>query len=334
MTPRGKNSKVMLLLNYLSFMLISSFFAAFVVKGKFDKIFVYQPSPIFVGIPAIVLKYLKGIPLYFWVTDLWPESVAATINVKSKFIMGALGKVVKFIYEHSDKVLVSSKGFVEHIMDQGIPAEKIVYWPQWGEDFFRQRDFSLEDAKKLELPNGFKIMFAGNIGNAQSFETIVDAADKLKNHTNIHWVVLGDGLKRNWVQREVKARGLEKTFHLMGPFPFEMMPLFYSQADALLFSLKRQPLFSLTLPGKVQTYLASAKPIIASIDGEGANLVNEAQSGISCPAEDAGALAQAVLKLSNMTERERESMGEKALVYFDQNFRRDRLLLQLESIMQ
>ncbi len=333
-TPRGQKKNLKLALNYLSFMIVSSVLAPFVVKGHFDKIFVFQPSPVFSGLSAVVLKFLKRAKIYFWVTDLWPESLTATLNIKSRFILVPVEWFVKFIYAQSEKVLVSSRGFSERIERLGVSAKKIVYWPQWGEEFFRKKEINLKELKELVLPDGFKVMFAGNIGTSQSFETIVEAADILKDNKNIHWIILGNGLMKPWVEREIVKRGLQEQFHLLGSFPITKMPMFYSKADALLFSLKKDFLFSLTLPGKTPTYLASGKPIIASIDGEGARVIDDAQCGISCQASNPQELANAVLKLSRLTEDERKIMGVNAVEYFDKHFDREKLLFKLEEVMQ
>ena len=177
-------------------------------------------------------------------------------------------------------------------------------------------------------------MFAGNLGVAQDFGTILDAAEQLKDYPDIHWVIIGDGRRRAWVEQEVLNRGLQDVVHLLGRHPMETMPRFFSLADALLVTLKKEPIFALTIPSKVQSYLACAKPIIAGLDGEGARVVEESGSGFTCPAENPEALAETVLKMYRMPASEREAMGRRGRVYFDKEFERNMLLDRMEGWMK
>ena len=177
-------------------------------------------------------------------------------------------------------------------------------------------------------------MFAGNIGAAQDFETILAAAALLRNETAIQWLVLGDGRLRKWVEDEIATRGLQETFHLLGRHPPEAMPRFFAQADAMLVTLRKAPIFALTLPAKVQSYLACAKPVIAALDGEGARVVTEAGAGIAVPAGDPAALANAVRELARLDANERQAMGARGRAYFEQHFEREMLLSRLEGWMQ
>jgi glycosyltransferase involved in cell wall biosynthesis len=183
------------------------------------------------------------------------------------------------------------------------------------------------------MPNGFRVVFAGNIGAAQDFHNILSAAEKLKAKKDIHWVILGDGRMSNWVQAEISKRGLYDTVHLLGRYPAEAMPRFFALSDALLVTLKKEPIFALTIPSKIQSYLACAKPIIAGLEGEGARVVEEAGAGITCPAEDPTELAQAVLKMYRMTSEKRDSMGRRGRKYFEDNFEREKLLDRLTQLI-
>lgn len=332
--PRGKKKGIKLAFNFLSFALFSSVLSIFLVKGRFDRIFVYEVSPVTVGIPGIVLKYLKKIPLYFWVTDIWPESLESTGIIKSSRVLGWVARLVQWIYYHSDKILVSSPAFIQKVKEQKVDESKIIYFPQWAESCFLKLDFEDHELPENEMPKGFKVMFAGNIGTSQSFETLVEAAIILKGHKDIKWVVLGDGLMKEWVQKEIVKQGLQETFFLLGSKTLESMPRYYALADALVISLKKDPLFSMTIPSKVQSCLASGKPIIAAIDGEGARIIQEAQAGMICPASDPQKLSDAILNLYSMKEDERQEMGDRARKYYLDTFEREMLFNQLESIME
>lgn len=328
--PRGKNKSIRLALNYLSYFVWATMLAPFLVRGKFDKIFVYEPSPITVAIPAIFIKYFKRIPMILWVTDLWPESLEATGVVKNKTILNLVALMVKWIYKHTDRILITSKGFKPKLLGMGVPDKKIKYWPQWAEAFFtNQTQLAYED-DRLPL-EGFKIIFAGNIGSSQDFPTLIEAATLLKDCAKIHFIILGDGLMRKWAQDEVHNRGLEKNFHFLGKKPVETMPYYFSRADALLVSLTDSDLFSITVPSKIQTYLASGRPVIASLNGEGAAIVEEWKAGVTAPATDPKTLAAQIKKMSELPTEDLKKMGENALACYISEFERNKLISALEE---
>lgn len=330
---RGRGRGVRLALNYLSFAVSASALGLLRCKGAFDLIFVYEPSPVTVGIPALALKKAKGAPLFFWVQDLWPESLTATGAVRSALILGLVEKLVRFIYAGCDKILVQSKAFFDPITKLGVPEGRIAYFPNSAE--FLYQPVSVEDdAPELSrLPQGFRVMFAGNIGAAQDFETILGAAERLATHTDIHWVILGDGRLAPWVAEQVKHRGLSGNVHLLGQHPVDAMPRYFALADTMLVTLKRDPIFSVTIPAKVQSYLACAKPIVAGLDGEGARVIAESGAGFAAPAEDPAALAEAVLRAYRLSREERAEMGRRGRAYFAHHFEREMLLDRLEAWM-
>ena len=331
--PRGSGQRWRLVLNYLSFAFFASLLAPFRCRGPFDLIFAYEPSPITVGLPAIVLKKLKRVPIMFWVQDLWPESLSATGAVRSELLLRWVAKLVCFIYRRCDCILVQSEGFIPSVVALGADPRHVAYFPNWAETFYRPVAVDADSPERKEMPAGFCVMYAGNIGAAQSFETILEAAALLRHHHDIHWVVIGDGRRRAWVEAQIVERGLKEKVHLLGLRPAEVMPRYFALADALLVTLKRAPIFALTIPSKVQSYLACAKPILAALDGEGARVVLESGVGIVCPAEDAKALAESVLRLSRMSSQERAAMGQRGRAYFEVNFEREKLLDRLESLM-
>ena len=263
---RGNGSGVKLMINYLSFAFLATLRALF-LREKYDLIFVYEPSPITVGIPAVFIGKRLNIPIYFWVQDLWPESVSAAGQLNNRFILRQLDKVTKWIYRNSKKILIQSEGFRQYILNQGIPNDKIIYYPNSTESFYNIVRPN-EDIEKLVPKVPFCVMFAGNIGEAQDFESIIEAAKIVKEkNLDIHFVILGNGRKKEFVVQKVNEYGLNSNFHLLGAFPVENMPDFFACADALLVSLKKSEIFSLTIPSKVQSYLACGKPVIGALDG-------------------------------------------------------------------
>jgi len=273
-----------------------------------------------VGIPAILLKKIKRIPILFWTLDLWPDSLSATGAIRSQSILRKVNSLVRFIYRGCDKIVVSSLGFIPSILEKGINRERLGYFPNWQEPEYG------DVAPVTEcLPQGFRILFAGNIGVAQDFETILSAAEKLKGYNDIQWIVLGDGRQLEWVKEQIKGRGLSITFHLKGRYPPEAMPGFFSQADAMLVTLRHDPAFALTVPGKIQSYMACGRPIVAALDGEGRRLIIESGAGLSVPAEDVDGLVDAVLAIYRMPESDRDAMGRLGKEYCSAHF--DRMLL-------
>ena len=332
--PRGRGGGIRLALNYFSFAFFAGILAPFFCREKFDLIFVFEPSPITVGLPAIVLKKLKSIPILFWVQDLWPESLSATSAISSERILNSVRKLVCFIYRHCDRVLIQSPAFSPLIESQGVSPERIIFFPNSVEAVYKP--VTAQSGLEINnlLPSGFCIMFAGNIGAAQDFETILLAAEKLKDHSDIHLVVLGDGRRFEWVKEEVRVRGLFGTVHLLGRHPFEAMPVFFAEADVMLVTLKRDPIFALTIPAKIQSYMACEKPIIAALDGEGARLITESGAGLASSAGDADALAESILAMYQMPKEDREAMGKQGKAYCDVNFEREMLIDKLEGLMQ
>lgn len=321
-----------LALNYLSFVVAGLIFAPWVLRRKkYDVVFIYAPSPIFQAIPAILLGWLKNCPVVLWVQDLWPESPAATGHIKNRWVLKLVELVVRFIYSHTDLLLVQSRAFEIPVKNLSSDTP-VVYHPNSVDASFSSQPTS-EISVVAGLGRGFSVMFAGNIGTAQAVSVIVDAASLLKGYSDINFVVLGDGSSRPWMQAEIERLGL-KNLHLPGKFPVESMPGLMRQASALLVTLTNKPIFAATVPNKIQAYMAAGRPIIACLNGEGARLVIEAGAGLAAPAEDSNALAEAILRLYGQTAGELEIMGNNGRKYYEQHFDHDRLTDQLILLLQ
>ena len=291
MLARGHGA-VRLFLNYLSFVIGACLYGPWRLRGQqADVIFVFEPSPVTVGLPAILLGRIKRTPVVFWALDLWPETLAAIGVVRSPRVLGWVGHLVKFIYERCTLVLGQSRGFLASIAKYCSDAQKIRYFPSWAEEVFNESD--LMPAPEVPVLDGvFNVLFAGNIGEAQDLPAVLDAAESLKHNTAIRWLIVGDGRKSDWLLEEVARRGLQGNVLLLGRFPVERMPSFYAHADALLVSLKKDPVFSMTIPGKVQSYLMAGVPLVGMLDGEGAKVITEANAGLVCAAGDGPGLPQ------------------------------------------
>jgi glycosyltransferase involved in cell wall biosynthesis len=327
LAARGNGSAMRMVFNYLSFILSGTICAPWLLRGReYSVIFVYGSSPILQALPAILLGRLKRCPVVIWVQDLWPESLEATGYVRNPRILRAVARVVRFIYRRADLLLVQSHAFESAVsrLSGGTP---IAYYPNSVDAAFCSAGGSATPEVPA-LTTGFPVVFAGNIGAAQAMEVIVEAAALLQGYPEIRFVLVGDGVRREWLQREVSARRL-RNVSLPGSFPVSAMPALLHQAEALLVTLVDHPALHATVPSKVQTYMAIGRPIVASLNGEGARLVRESAAGLAVPAGDAVALSEAILRLYRMSPAERQSLGANAFRYFEQHFERDRLLDRL-----
>lgn len=334
MFPRGKNGIFKLVFNYISYAFSASLLAPFLCKKDYDCILVYQMSPVIQGIPAIVLKKLYKIPVLFWVQDLWPESLMAVGAVNNKKVLNLLSKLVGWLYRSSDKVLIQSEAFYEHVLQHGINKSDVCYLPNSAEELYKPVVTSIGSEVDKLIPKGFVVMFAGNVGVAQDMENILKAAEITAFNHEIHWVIVGDGRELVRMQSEIKLRQLTKTVHCLGRYPIERMPEFFSHADVMLVSLTNDPIFALTIPAKIQSYMACGKPIIASLDGIGAEVIEKSQAGFVAGAEQPDKLAAVVLEAVSLPQEELDKMGENALNFYMDNFERNMLLRKLEDIMQ
>jgi len=332
--PRGNGSNFRLSLNYISYVFGAIFTSLFIMNRKYDVIFVFEPSPITVGLPAVFMKRLKGIPICFWVLDLWPESVLAAGKIKSVIIQNILTRIVKLIYHNCDKILVSSKGFVGSIVSKGIGTDIIEFSPQWAEPVFKPKQKNYTLLNELIPSDSFKIMFAGNIGEAQDFPSILEAAKIIKYKKNIHWIIIGGGRRTEWVKNKIADYELGHCFHMLGSYPLEKMPEFYALADAMLFSLKDEHIFSITIPAKVQTYLACGKPVLAMVNGESRSVINKYRAGYTCVAGDYKSLAENIITMSSLNKIDLRELSLNSINCYKDNFEREMLINKIEASLQ
>lgn len=329
--PRGDGSTLKLLANYFSYFIIASLFLPFHLlrNKKYDACFVQQLSPVMMSVPGILFKKITGRPLYTWVLDLWPESLKAAGGVKNKHILSFFERFAKSEYKNSDVILVSSKGFEKNIISKSGYKEKIQFMPNWAED-------ELNSTELLEipnLPNGFKVVFAGNIGEAQDFDNIVEAAKIITKNDDIHFIIVGDGRKKEWLETQIIEYNLEERITLLGRFDLKYMPSFFNAADCLLLPLKDDEIMNLTVPAKMQAYMANGKPIIAMINGDANELIKEVGCGISVPASSPDKLVMALRQMKSMTKTKLEEMGNKGKIFCEENYSKVKILDKLYSLI-
>ena len=331
--PRGNGSKVRMVLNYVSSVFFFFFYGWYqALFHKYNAVFVHDTSPAFISLPAVVVSRFQKLPLYHWILDMWPESLTAG-GIQDGKIYAYIEKMMKGIYRRDTEILITSHGFKKLLMERAVPEEKITYLPNWNDDALTNSEADELEANGNipELPNGFIIMFAGNLGFAQNMENLLAAANELKDEKNIHWVFVGDGRKKPWMDEYVKEHQLNDTVHLLGRYPIEMMNAFFKKADVMLVALNDVLIFNLTLPAKVQAYMAAGKPILASLCGEGADVVEAANCGWSVPSNNYEELATTVLRIAKMDKQELNALGKNARNFYEQNFTREKCMNILDE---
>jgi glycosyltransferase involved in cell wall biosynthesis len=316
--PR-KKSKILLMLNYISF-IISGTFAALLLNRKFDCVFVYQLSPVFMAIPGIAYSKIKKVPLYIYVLDLWPESFLEIEQISNYYIEFIVRKISQLIYMKSSKVAVSSKGFIELIKKMGY-KKKIKYIPQFSDDPERY-NLTKNFKKNNELKN-FQIIFAGNVGYAQGLETMIEAASITQKINNkIHWLILGDGRAKKKLMNECNVKNIN-VIEFKDRVSFLDACYEIKNSDASLLILSKSHLFSLTEPAKLQTYLACGSPVLCAIEGETARIIKEANAGVIVSMGNANELAIKAIELS-MESQQLDTYSKNARRYYLENYTREK----------
>jgi len=323
--PRGRRFKFITLpLNYLSFIISAALLAPFLLyKKNYDFIFVYGTSPILKAIPAILISKIKGVPVILWVQDLWPQSIAASNYYLPSFVLSILEILVDFIYSRVDLIACQSNSFVTEIKSRNKNLN-VHYLPNTISKIFLDSENKDPKVSGLlsEFKDSLKLLFTGNIGEAQSIETIIRSAEFVQEaypDKDIDFIFIGSGSKLGSLKTLVKNKNLDNC-HFIGEFPLELMPSFINLSDGLLVSLKNEKIFNLTIPNKIQSYLASGKPILASLNGEGAKVIDDSNSGYTSGSEDYLGLAENILLFSELSEKERRKLGENGKKYFKENF--------------
>lgn len=333
--PRRGNTSARIFLNYVSFPFFSLLHVPRMLFGRYDKIFLYQLSPVMMSLAGIIVGKIRRIETTMYVLDLWPENLYSVINVRNRFLRGMLEKVSHWHYRNVDKIVVLSELMKERLLGvSGLPEQKVTVIPQACEKVYEDQ-VSDEDLSR-RFKDGFKVVFAGNISPAQSFETILQAARLIKDSgiDDVHWVIVGDGMSRSEVESKVRELGLSDSFHFEGQRPVEDVPRYTGIADALVGCLVTSDLLEATIPAKVQSYIASGKPLVLAMDGEVRKLVmDQAQCGLVGPTEDAQALADNVIKLYRMSASERAALGEAGRTYHFEHLERNIVLGKLKDFI-
>ena len=328
LVPR-KKGKLNLLVNYISFTINATILGLLKLrKKKYDLIFVFQTSPIFIGIPSSIISRVKKIPQIFWVLDIWPETLIS-VGFKNKYLLYFTKLLVKIIYKNCNLILGQSRSFVNSIKCyKGL--KKIEYFPAWSEINFNVLDEM--KAKEIEIKEDiFNLMFAGNIGEAQDFPSILSAMEIIsnKNIKNFRLLIVGDGSKKDWLIKQIKIKKLNHIVEVFPKYPLEKMPSIFAHADCLLVSLKDEIAYNMTIPGKIQTYLSTGVPIIGMLNGEGSKVIKESGAGLSCSSGDSLKLSELIVTLMKMDSLALKIMGHKGIEYSKKEFDKITLIKKL-----
>lgn len=341
--PRG-NNPIMLCLNYLSF-IISGFFWSKLTKLDVDYVFNFETSPITQSLLGVWYSKRKKKPYYLYIQDLWPENVESVAGVKNKFILNLIGKMVDYIYSNSTKVLATSQSMIEAIKSRNVPQSKLEYFPQYAEEFYKPVDVNMVEnkikdtiySKNIHGRQNFNLIFTGNIGYAQGLDILPKVAKILKQDDlpkNVIFNMIGDGRYKSTLIKIVKELNVEDMFNFIDRQPAEKIPQYMSLSDVAVLTLSNNKVFEMTIPAKLQSYIACAMPIIASARGETENIIKESNCGICVKNGDEIAFAKAVKQLMFLEKKELNKLGQNGMKYSEENFNRELLLNQMDLNFQ
>ena len=332
--PRG-NSRNKLLnaagmaANYLSFIVSGR---GWVKKNnvKADLVFTVEVSPMTQALIGTWYKKRYHVPAYLYVQDLWPENVVTVTGIQSKAVIGPINRMVDKIYRETDEIFTTSPSFVKAIVNRKtkVDRKKVHYWPQYAEEFYRP--MPRQNIDGIPDDGSFKIAFTGNIGTAQGLGILPETARLLKTE-NVKFIIVGDGRFLPELERQIEKRRVREKFILLPRVPASRIPEILSACNAGFISFAQTPLWEMTIPAKLQSYMACGKAIIASASGETKRIIQEAECGICCEIGNAQALADGIREL---IRADCQDMGRKARKYFRENFDKKKLMDQMDRFIK
>ena len=319
-----RGGRIKIALNYISYMLSASFRVLF-LKNKFDIVFIYQLSPVIMAIPGILFSKLHLIKTFLYCLDIWPESIKTMNFSETGFMYKLIHKVSKWIYRKCDYIGVSTKYFINYLSEKNkVSVNKIAFIPQHAEDIY------LNVSEKKENMNRIDFLFAGNIGRVQNVECILKAVSKIRTKKEFIVNFVGDGSFEDEAKLISKKLGIDEKVIFHGRHSLDRVCDFYTNSDALLLTLKGDSPLGLTIPGKLQGYIASGKPILGSISGLANDLIREANCGEYVEADDCEGLAILMEDFINNPLRYK-IYGENGRKYFINNFTLDIFIERIET---
>lgn len=327
--PRGKNS-IMLSLNYISFV-ISGFFWKLFTRIRADYVFIFEVSPMTQALVGVWYAKKRKIPCYLYVQDLWPENVQIITGMKNKFLLNMIGKMVDYIYSRCSRIFTTSNSFINSINNRGVPIEKIEYWPQYAEEYY----IPLSKTNVEEIPNNtFNIVFAGNVGYAQGLDILPKAASIIKNKNlskEVKFNIVGEGRYKEELINETIKLDVTDFFNYIPQKPSTEIPKILSTCNVAFLSLQDNPLFHMTIPAKLQSYMACGMPIIAAATGEIESIIKEANAGFCCQPGDAERLAEIIMEILSLSDEELRQYAFNSRQYYEKHFNKEVLLSRMDK---
>jgi len=327
--PRGKNS-IMLSLNYISFV-ISGFFWKLFTRIRADYVFIFEVSPMTQALVGVWYAKKRKIPCYLYVQDLWPENVQIITGMKNKFLLNMIGKMVDYIYSRCSRIFTTSNSFINSINNRGVPIEKIEYWPQYAEEYY----IPLSKTNVEEIPNNtFNIVFAGNVGYAQGLDILPKAASIIKNKNlskEVKFNIVGEGRYKEELINETIKLDVTDFFNFIPQKPSTEIPKILSACNVAFLSLQDNPLFHMTIPAKLQSYMACGMPIIAAATGEIESIIKEANAGFCCQPGDAERLAEIIMEILSLSDEELRQYAFNSRQYYEKHFNKEVLLSRMDK---
>lgn len=318
-----KKGAVHLALNYISYVRSASKKVK-ELPTDFDIIFVYQLSPVLMALPALKYKKKHDIPMLLYCCDLWPESMKVYVHSESNPAFKWVKRISKKIYTAADMIACQSTSFLTYMEStHAIRKEKLTYIPAFADETYLAQDFSPEG-------DTVDFVFLGNLGIAQNLLDVLQAIEKIRDISGFRVHFVGDGSVLDEMKAFVAEHRLDDIITFYGRRPMSQMPEFYKLADACLVSLKADNQTGLTLPTKVQGYMAAGKTILAMLDGSAKKVIEDAKCGLVAPAGDIHAYAK-ILKEFIVNKDKYKCCGENGRKYFVHNFTKEICMKKIEN---
>lgn len=328
LTARGQGS-IKLAANYFSFV-ISGFFWAKTTRIKADYVFTFEVSPMTQALIGTWYSKRRKVPNYLYVQDLWPENVEIVTGIHSPFVIKPIEAMVNHIYKHCDVIFATSPSFVKEIQKRvKHKKNKVKYLPQYAEDFYKP----VERKPVPEIPDddSFKIIFTGNIGQAQGLDILPKTAKLLKGKENVKFVVVGDGRNKEQFLKQISDNSVQDMFIMIDRQPPERIPELLAACDAAFISFMPDPLFEKTIPAKLQSYMACGMPILASANGETKRIIEESNCGICVELGNAKLMKNAIITMSTQSKTQMHNLSR---TYFEKHFEKDKILKYLDRFFK
>lgn len=336
--PRYKSSKFNLFINYLSFS-ISSIFAGYFYtkKKKYDVIFTFGTSPVTVALTSIFFSKITKTKTVLWLLDMWPNILFELNIVKENYAKNILKILMNFIYENTDYILIQSKSFAKFLPKNSLKNE-IIYYPAWAEEEVNSKSLNLQERRNLKddliffKDNYFKIVFTGNIGEAQNFDNIITTAEIIQSQNiKVCWIIVGEGRTKKYFQEIIKEKKIN-NFNFIGSRNLNEIYFYHHNSDALLISLKKGEALSATIPGKLQTYLNSNKFILGFIDGEAAQIIKDSKAGLVVSPDNPQMFARKIIEVVNNIKILEDRKHINVNNFSSKNFNKAKLLKNIEDL--